>query len=116
LLEKRDYDPALNLVVVAPDGALVAFCECSISAAPGGPRTGWLDHLGTHPAYQQRGLGRAVTLAALHRIQAAGVARAMLVTAGPNSAAQHLYTTLGFTPGERERCYGLKLTAVVTPT
>lgn len=61
-----------HLVIVAPDGAFVAYCECSINHeewARSGQRIGWLDYIETHPDFQRRDLGRAATLAGLHRLR-----------------------------------------------
>ena len=52
------YERALDLVVVAPDGELAAFCVGGwIDQARGLART---DPIGTHPRFQRLGLARAV--------------------------------------------------------
>ena len=99
LMDTPDYSPALDLVAVAPDGVLAAFCECSISRREwrtGERQAGWIDHVGTRPAMQQRGLGRAITLAGLQRLQASGADLTLLATHSANARAQRLYEHLGF--------------------
>jgi ribosomal protein S18 acetylase RimI-like enzyme len=108
LMRYPSYDPRLHLVAVAPDGRPAAFCEGSADAdewALSGLRGGWVEHVGTHPDYQGRGLGRAVTLACLHRLQALGATQATLVTRSDNAIAQHIYRSLGFTIFAREWPY-----------
>lgn len=90
---------ALDLVAVAPDGALAAFCLCSSSRADGGHpgrRTGWIDLLGTRPAYRRHGLGRAILLAGLHQLKDRGAEIALLGTTSWNSVAQRLFASVGF--------------------
>lgn len=48
------------------------------------------------PAYQQRGLGRALLLAALERAEREGAGRCLLEVRESNTAARVLYTANGF--------------------
>lgn len=105
LLREPDY---LHLVALAPGGAFVAFCELSFSQAEwalGGPRYGWVDYLGTLEAHQRRGLGRALLLAGLGRLRAAGAERVALITMGGNAQARSVYTHAGFYLAERDATY-----------
>ena len=98
LMRDSAYLAALDLVVVGPDGALAAFCTCSIGREENerlGGRDGWVDLVGTRPDLRCMGLGRAVLLAGLRKLQAAGMTRAVLGTQSTNSA-RHLYESLGF--------------------
>lgn len=87
------YDPELDVVALAPDGRIAAFA------------LGWLDPLnrvgefepvGTRPDFQGQGLGRAVLLEGLRRMQARGATAAIVYVEFDNSAAQRLYESLGF--------------------
>lgn len=103
LMASPDYDPALDLVVEAADGTLAAYCECATSRtawARGGRREGWIDMVATHPDLRRRGIGRALLLAALRRLRAAGADTARLFTESTNESALRLYAALGF---QRER-------------
>jgi mycothiol synthase len=57
---------------------------------------GLFEPVGTHPEFQGRGLGKAVTAEGLRRMQAAGMRRASLGFNPNNGAARALYTSLGF--------------------
>ncbi len=99
ILNADGYVRELDLVVVAPDGRLAAFCEGSISWEENtatGRREGWSDPIGTHPAYQRRGLARAVTTEVLRRLRAAGMTEALLYVTSGNIAARALYQSLGY--------------------
>jgi len=95
-----DYDPAMDLVAVAPDGTLAAFCYARICAqdnARSGRQEGWINVLGTRRGFRRRGLGRAMLLAGLHRLAEAGMETALLgVDAENPSGALGLYQSVGF--------------------
>lgn len=86
------YRRDLDLVAVAPNGEFSAFCtlwydEETSSAA--------FEPVGTHPAYQRKGLGKALMAEGLRRARDLG---ATLCTVGSYSgAAGALYAALGFT-------------------
>ena len=113
LMQAPEYDPALNMVVVAPDGSPVAFCEASLGrdAWADGRSVGWIDYMGTHPHYQRRGLGEAVLREALQRLCAAGATTAALFTSSRNAVAQRLYARLGFYPSATATLYTLAIAA-----
>lgn len=88
-----------HLVVVDPEGALVAYCECSISSAEwraSGQRLGWIDYIGTRAERRGQGLARAVLLAGLDCLRRWGAEGAMLATVSGNQPAMRLYQGLGF--------------------
>jgi ribosomal protein S18 acetylase RimI-like enzyme len=62
---------------------------------------GLFEPVGTHPDFQRHGLGKAVMAEGLHRMQAAGMRRAVVGFDPTNVAARALYTSLGF----RASCY-----------
>lgn len=86
------YRRDLDLVAVAPDGELAAFCTVWCDDVT---RTAAFEPVGTHPAHQRRGLGRAIMAEGLRRAARLG---ATLATVGSYSeAAGALYASLGFT-------------------
>lgn len=99
-LAKPDYRNDLDLIAVADDGTFVSFCCCEICVEEcdrTGRNEGWIACLGTRRGFRKMGLGRAMLLAGLHRLKAAGVATAILgVDAENSSGALHLYESAGF--------------------
>jgi ribosomal protein S18 acetylase RimI-like enzyme len=87
------YVPDLDLVTVAPDGSFASFCICWLDPVN---RVGLFEPVGTHPDYQRLGLGKAVMLEGLHRMQAAGMQTAIVGAENDNPVAQGLYRSIGF--------------------
>jgi len=85
----REHD----IVAVAPDGTIASFAiywpDAELSLARFEP-------VGTHPAFQRRGLARAVLHESLARLAAAGIERARVMTGGANEPAKRLYLATGF--------------------
>ena len=85
------YRRDLDLVAVAPDGELAAFCTLWFDDVT---RTAAFEPMGTHPAHQRRGLAKALMAEGLRRVADLG---ATLCMAGSYSeAAGALYASLGF--------------------
>jgi ribosomal protein S18 acetylase RimI-like enzyme len=91
------YRPELDHVAVAPDGTFAAFCLCWLDEDNG---VGELEPVGTHPDYRRLGLARAVCLAGLRSLRAAGAETALVYSVG-GSAATRLYESVGFTSRSR---------------
>jgi ribosomal protein S18 acetylase RimI-like enzyme len=87
------YRPELDLVVTAPDGTFAAYALVWFDAEN---RMGVFEPVGTDPAYQRRGLGRAVLTEGLRRLRALGARAAYLSPSGANEAANGLYEAIGF--------------------
>lgn len=100
IMNNPGYLPELDLVAVAPDGILAAFCMCQIFAddAPraGGQKEGWTDPMGTHPDYRRLGLSRALILTGLRVLRGRGIDTALLGTSSTNTAMQRVAETTGF--------------------
>jgi len=85
-----------------PSACLGAFdgerpvCACLVRNARNEGREGAVSHLVTAPAYQGRGLGRAVLASSLAVLRALGFERAFLDVTGGNKPAERLYESLGF--------------------
>lgn len=97
-LERPRYLRDLDLVAVAPDGTLAAFCSAGISELDDGSREAWIELVGTHPAHRRRGLARAILTAGLAALRDHGMTEAKLgVDAASPTGATSLYEGLGFT-------------------
>lgn len=99
-LTSQDYRPDLDLVAIAPDGTLAAFCSnciCQADNQRSGRQEGWVGVLGTRRGFRRLGLGRAMLLTALQKLRAAGMDIALLGVDRQNpSGALHLYQSVGF--------------------
>lgn len=100
ILHAPDYISELDLVAVAPDGRLAAFCVCQIFPddlpRAGGSKEGWTDPVGTHPVYQRQGLAKALLLTGIRRLQARGIDTALLGTSSTNLRMRSLASSAGF--------------------
>jgi GNAT superfamily N-acetyltransferase len=85
------YRPGLDRLVVTDAGEVAAFCTAWFDEWNA---AGLLEPVGTHPAHQQRGLGRAVCISALYALQALG-ARTAQVGFG-SQAGYATYSSAGF--------------------
>lgn len=87
----------LLLAVREEDDALLGFHWTKVEPQAGpGPRVGEVYAVGVTPAAQGLGLGRALTLAGLHRMAGQGVDVVDLYVDADNAAAVRLYESLGF--------------------
>ncbi len=86
------YRPALDTIVVTPDGAVAAFALGWLDA---GTLALELEPVGVHPDHQRRGLGRAVCQATLRAAAAMGAQQAVIAADVANPAANGLYGSLG---------------------
>ncbi|MBD1909518.1 MULTISPECIES: GNAT family N-acetyltransferase [unclassified Leptolyngbya] len=95
-----NYDASMDFVAVSPDGTLAAFCYAQIDMqenARSGQQEGWINLLGTRRGFRRQGLGRAMLLAGLHRLVAAGMNSALLgVDVDNPNGALGLYRSAGF--------------------
>ncbi len=94
-----DYDPALDLVAVAPDGSLAAYCFCALHQEENrlsGCNDGVTDPVATHPAHQGRGLAQALLCTGMRLLRARGAARALLGTSSKNRPMQAAAQAVGY--------------------
>lgn len=99
MMTTPEHDPSLDLVAVAPGGALAAYCMCSISAdenARTGRKDGYADPVATHPRFQWQGLARALLLHGLRLLKTRGMDFARLGTSSDNAAMQRAAESVGF--------------------
>lgn len=91
------YERELDLVAVAPNRELAAYCICRVEDTIDSKKVGFTDQIGTHPLYQRRGLGKAMVTAGLQGLKERGVSIAQLSTGSNNIPMQRLAKSLGFT-------------------
>jgi ribosomal protein S18 acetylase RimI-like enzyme len=105
VMQAWPYRPELDQVAVAPDGSFAAFCLCWLDEEN---RAGNLEPVGTHPDHRRRGLARAVSLAGLRALHAAGAETALVYSVG-GSHASRLYKSLGFASQSRHLAFCKRL-------
>lgn len=103
-LKDTNYNPALNIVALSPDRQYAAFCYAQINEQENklsGRKEGWIQWLGTSRNFRKLGLGKAILLEGLHRLQLAGMETVKLaVDADSLTGANRLYKSVGFRPVE----------------
>jgi GNAT superfamily N-acetyltransferase len=83
------YRRDLDLVAIAPDGAIAAFCTIWFDDVT---RSAYFEPVATIPAHQRRGLGKALLTEGLRRLQRMGATRAFV--SGYSVAANALYRSV----------------------
>lgn len=97
------FDPAA-FVVAEEGGQLVGSCWMKVHR-DADPVLGEIYVIAVDPDRHQRGLGRALAVAGLDHVAAAGVEVGMLYVDGGNEPALALYRSLGFTRHHVDRSY-----------
>ena len=93
LMNAPVYDPALDIAVAGPDGSIVSFALCWVDAAN---RLGLFEPVGTRYAFHRRGLGKAVLLEGLRRLQGRGVETALVSCHADKPGNVIFYQSAGF--------------------
>ena len=93
IMNTSEYDPALDLLVIAPDGSVAAYCTCSANHEN---CIGMTDPVATHPNYQRMGLARTLLLTGMRLLKERGMQSAQLGTSGENAGIQKTATSVGF--------------------
>jgi GNAT superfamily N-acetyltransferase len=92
IMNSSEYDPALDLLVIAPDGMIAGCCTCS--AAPDGG--GFTDPVAVHPSHQRKGLSKALLLKGLQALKERGMNFAYFTASGDNISMQKAGESAGF--------------------
>lgn len=92
------YRQALDLMVIAPDGVLAAYCIVWVDEVN---RFGVFEPVGTHQDHRRLGLARAVLRHGQRLLQALGATVAHVCAAGGNDASTSLYPAAGFAVVDR---------------
>ena len=95
-LQRPEYIPELDLVTVAPNGRLAAFCICWLAQDRKGNISGQIEPLGVAAAYRRLGLGQAILSEGLRRLQSRGATHIYVQTDKYRDAAFKVYESSGF--------------------
>jgi mycothiol synthase len=112
-LDRAKADPSFNpegFVIASEGDQMTGFCWTKIHA-DATPPVGEIYIIGAHPAYQGRGLGRALVLAGLDWLHGQGLTIGMLYVEANNEPAVRLYLRLGFEIVHDFRCWRRKVEA-----
>jgi mycothiol synthase len=99
IMRTPEYMPALDLVVIAPNGQLAAYCTCFISMEENtliNQKIGHTDPVATHPDFQGRGLARTMLLTGMHLLKRRGMDVAIIGTSSENIGMQKAAEAVGF--------------------
>lgn len=99
MMRTDSYDPAMDIVVVAPDGRLAGYTVAFINAAENeltGQLCGYTDPVAVHPGFQRMGLARALLLAGMSQLKERGMTVAKLGTSADNLSMQKAAEAAGF--------------------
>ena len=94
IMNSSEYDPSLDLVVIAPNGTIAAYCSCSVNEKE---KAGDTDPVAVHPRFQRMGLAQALLLRGMQLLKERGMMSAHLGTSGDNIAMQKTAESVGFT-------------------
>lgn len=94
-MQSQAYHEALDLVVAAPDDILAAFAMVWIDSIS---KHGQFEPVGTAPAFRRLGLGQALLLEGLRRMQTHMMERAFVIVEGADTPAVQLYHSVGLVP------------------
>jgi ribosomal protein S18 acetylase RimI-like enzyme len=97
-----DYDPTLDVVVLAPDGTFAAFAMGWLDPVN---KIGVFEPVGTRDTRRRLGLGRAALLEGMHRMQARGMETATVCAHAHNEGNLAFYRSAGFHPTNRILVY-----------
>jgi mycothiol synthase len=96
------YRRDLDLLAMAPDGSLAASCLLWLDTHN---RVGQIEPIGTHPRHRRRGVGRAVILEGLRRLQSLGATTAYVRPDEATADLVRFYEACGFRIGRRDYLY-----------
>lgn len=102
------YTSELDIVAVTPDGTFASYCICWLDPLN---RCGQFEPVGTRAAFRGQGIGKAVMLEGLRRLQSLGATSAVVFTNHDNDPARRLYESVGFCVVAEDREYIKRLDA-----
>jgi mycothiol synthase len=104
-LQRPEYIPDLDLVAVAPNGQLAAFCICWLGKDANGQIAGQIEPFGVRAEFRKLGLGGAILSEGLKQLKARGAQRSYVQTESHRNAAFRLYESVGFRVAQKILMY-----------
>jgi ribosomal protein S18 acetylase RimI-like enzyme len=92
IMNSSEYDPTLDLLVIAPDGMIAGYCTCSTDSSG----EGQTDPVAVRPNYQRKGLSKALLLKGLKLLKERGMKSVHFTTSGDNISMQKAGESAGF--------------------
>jgi GNAT superfamily N-acetyltransferase len=102
LMNAPDYDPAMDVVILAPDGRYAAF---ALGWTDTQSKMGLFEPVGTRRAFQRLGLGKAALHEAMRRMQMRGIEIATVRTTLSLPGVLPFYQAAGFQIMNTIWCY-----------
>lgn len=88
-------DPRHHICVAIDNGVVVGFASAVHYVHPDKPSELWINEVGVAPAFQRRGLARAILQELLSHARSLGCTEAWVLTDEDNRAARALYNSVG---------------------
>jgi GNAT superfamily N-acetyltransferase len=101
VMRMPQYDPQLDLMIIAPDGTPAAGCICWVDPVN---HVGLFEPVGTRPQYRRQGLATALMLGGLERLRERGMQAALVIGEHPGTeeksteftSSRFVYEAVGF--------------------
>ena len=107
LMASPDYIDEYNLSVVSPDKQQVAYCVGWHDRAK--DHCGYIEPVGTHAAYRQRGFAKAINKECFARMKANGITTVEIASRAEPAVANFLYDSLSPQTKREVHKYGKKV-------
>ena len=102
LMNAPDYDPDMDVVILAPDGRYAAF---ALGWTEAESKMGLFEPVGTRREFQRLGLGKAALHEAMRRMQARGIETVTVRTSPDLAGVIPFYQAAGFQIMSTIYCY-----------
>jgi GNAT superfamily N-acetyltransferase len=102
LMRAPDYDPEMDVVIVASDGRFAAFALGWIDLVS---KVGVFEPVGTRTEFQRLGLGKAALWEAMRRMKVRGIEMATVRTTASLPGVIPFYQAAGFQLANSIYCY-----------